>query len=161
VVFFDDGETLDRIEALINSTGAVPDRVGRSSLALARGNIVGARSLFVGTSPPERMPGFLGNLAHHVLLARLSMAEGDRELALKAITTAEALALESSAKGMLWRILAFEAQIEESLGLEPQATEHWEAAKALHSKIAAVILDPTYRSALLSGRLASHLGLAR
>lgn len=161
LVFTGDRETLNKIDGLIASTGAVPDRVGRATLALARGDLAGARALFNARALPERMPGFLGKVARHVLLARLSMAEGDQESALEAITTAAALAGESKAEGLLWRILACQAQIEENLDLEPQATEHWEAAQGLQSKIAAAIPDPAHRSALLTGRLASYLGLAR
>ena len=95
------------------------------------------------------------------MLAQISSAEGDPESALKAITTAATLARESNAEGLLWRILAWQARIEEGMGLEPRATEDWEAAQAARSKIAAAIPDPAHRSGFLTGRLASHLGLAR
>ncbi len=161
MVFAGDTGTLDRIDALIASTGLEPDRVGRATRALARGDVAGARALFAAESSPERMPGYLGNLARNVLMAELSSAEGDPASALGMITTAATLARASQAEGRLWHILALQARIEEGMGLEPQATEHWEAAQALRSKIAAAIPDPAHRSAFLTGRLASHLGLAR
>jgi hypothetical protein len=54
------------------------------------------------------MPGHLGALARHVLLAERSSAEGDPASALGMITTAATLARASQAEGRLWQILALQ-----------------------------------------------------
>ena len=161
VMFTGDTDTLDRIDALIASTGVESDRVGRATRALARGDVAGARALFPWDALSDRLLGYLTELARRVLQAQLAVAEGDPQRALEAITTAADLARQSNADGLLWSILARQAQIEDALGREPEASAHWDEAQALRAKIAATVQDPAHRSAFLTGRLASHLGLAR
>ena len=161
VMFVGDTGRLDRIDALIASTGVEPDRVGRATRILARGDVVGARALFPKDTPPDRLLGYLTELARRNLQARLAAAEDYPQQALEGITAASDLARQSNAEGQLWHILARQAQIEDALGRDAEASAHWDEAQALRTKIAAAIPDPAHRSAFLTGRLASHLGLVR
>ena len=160
-VFEGNDEELEKIRSLISSTGMIPNGAGRAALAMVTGDQEAARQDLTDQTSVGPNITLLNETNRYQVLARLEARVGHAEAARAAIEAAEAQARAAQAQGILWRILAEKALIEEALEGDMAAAGSLGQAQALRAKVADTIPDPTHRASFLTGPLASHLGLAR
>jgi tetratricopeptide (TPR) repeat protein len=153
-----DADDLQRAKGLIETTGISLGRAGRSSLALADGDLDEARSLGSGKREAElevREARLL--LASRERFAQILVAAGAWDEASAEVDQAIPTAREAKLRQILWRLLALKAIISRS-GNDQTAAEAAQAeARALHAEIGATITIPAHRESFLNGAVARQL----
>jgi hypothetical protein len=141
---------LERVKSLIAETGVPPNELGRASLALAPGDVMGARKALAEGSGEERFsPMLSADLWRLSLTAAIAAAENKKNEALAALAEATDLARQRSSRRRLWELLARRG----ALGDAEAAAE----ARVVHAEIAETIPDPAHRKAFAA--FGKRLGL--